>query len=301
MKRIFCKKCSLLFAIFLVCMSIISFPRSAQAAGSVGIGMTSFYSWWTPAWRKMSPGTGVTSGLLYGPLISVSFNDKWNLSALYLTSAEKTGYKYDTKWQIWPLYGMDIIFMTRSHGRLIRHDGDLTLSYTINKYLKVFGGAKVNFLQALVGTDSFAGNLKTMQSMPFRGPKQTLKYYNNFGGGLGLATNLKIVDNLYFIANASLLYMYSISRFGSGGRPIKYNVIGCNSTISFSYYITQANLALVAGGRYQYLKFIKSSGSLNPMAVETKLLNDDSYYGVTFSAVYYFNFGQKSADTDDEG
>ncbi len=287
---------SSLFLMIVLC-SIFLFlsPRKAQAEQSLGIGMTTYYAWWNPSWRAFGNQVGIATGLLYGPHISFSFNSKWNLSAIYLTQAESTGFYYNTGDRL--VNAFMLIMTEKSRGKIVRHDGDLILTRSMNKYLKIFGGFKLNFMQ---GIDRFNINIFDPSNgsfYSFPSTKQRLNFYKSYGAGFGVVGNFHLVENLYLILNGSILYMYSQSRFMSS-QPSTYSVVGCNTTLSLSYYISAANLALVAGGRFQYMRYFAMNAKTDLAYPNT--MKDDMFYGVTFSAVYYFNFGKKSEDTDDD-
>lgn len=95
----------------------IVIPQKLHAV-DISVGASTWYCWWTggsPTDEEPDP------TFLYGPALSVKFNDEFNLTFVYLYG------KYD-------MPGMDDKFK--------RKDSDLALNYRLNNFFKVFAGLK---------------------------------------------------------------------------------------------------------------------------------------------------------------
>ncbi len=108
----------LLLAFIAVCIGII-IPCKTVYATDITIGATSWYAWW----GGDKPVEKIDPAFLYGPALSVKFNNDYNLTFVYLYGkhdCEGSGFKFKMK----------------------RNDADLALNYRLNDYFKIFGGMK---------------------------------------------------------------------------------------------------------------------------------------------------------------
>lgn len=94
--------------------------RFEAEAASVSVGAAAWYSDWYFKQEKQKP---VDSALMYGPLFSMSFGDRWSWSNILL-------------------YGKFTLHDPQQKMILSRTDIDSTLNYAVNGWFKVFAGGK---------------------------------------------------------------------------------------------------------------------------------------------------------------
>ena len=107
---------------------VLYFSQNAVSlkAADIGVGASFWYADWTfkpekdsqyQTKQKMNP------ELMYGPVISAKFSQKWSLASAFLVSNK---------------YSMG----DESNTGIRRMDSDTTFNYSINSYLKIFPGVK---------------------------------------------------------------------------------------------------------------------------------------------------------------
>lgn len=113
------KKIILSFSIAFI-LTMITAPSYAV---DITAGATTWYSWWD----YKDPGSPnpptFNPTLLYGPALSVKFNDDFNLTFVFL-------------------YGRFEVKETTGTKEITRADSDMALNYRLNNYFKLFIGAK---------------------------------------------------------------------------------------------------------------------------------------------------------------
>lgn len=224
----------------LVILSMFIVSAAPLMAMDVSLGAATWYSWW-----EMEGGDGsqdIPPTILYGPVVSLSFSSNWSLSSVFL-------------------YG--IFTMSTPDGgdeKVTRIDSDTSINYNLNKYIKLFGGAKI-------------------MGYKFPGGKN-----QSIGPAAGLGVTFPIGGNFYLLGNLSGMYNYGYeeSEDHDNGEPKEaiFTAPGINSTLAIAYYIDQASTTISLGGRYQYFKINYESGGDSESVM--------SFYGVTLSAVYSF-------------
>jgi len=109
-----------------------------------------------------------------------------------------------------------------------RYDADLTLNYQLIRYIKFFFGGKYLGFTYSDGKHHGAGP----------------------GGGIGFT--IPVIDNFYFLANASALYLWGSHKDTNGTKDfIEY---GYNATAQLAYYAASLGLTTSVGYRYQLVK-----------------------------------------------
>ena len=257
------KKLLSLLSLFIL-ISILS-PTKVHAF-DLTVGAATWYTWWDYKQKQTIANnfytdTDMKPALLAGPVLSLKFNDDFNLSLILLASefagnfdCEKSGYEVSGGG------GTPTPFTNK--GTAYRFDVDITLNYRLNDYFKVFAGAKMLHTSTTMGGGEF----------------------ESYGPGLGLGFTFPILDNLFLLANLSGFYLWGNEKNYDGGGNFKFktNDYGINSTLALAYYIAPASTTLSLGGRYQY--------------IETNYdANEDwtrkcTFYGVTLSVTYTFSF-----------
>ena len=174
-------------AIILFTLISIAIPGKSYAV-NMGVGMTSWFSWWEFN-SEGSSDMEFDPAFLYGPALSLGFNPKWKLSAVFL-------------------YGEYDIIANNDQDKFDRYDLDVALNYIINDTFKIFGGGKFMGFD-YPGGGHFAGG-------PGIGVGTTFNLYGNFYllGNLSLIFLYGVHDsenNFYELAiNSSLSLAYYI-------------------------------------------------------------------------------------------
>jgi hypothetical protein len=195
---------------------LILFPQNLRAA-DIWFGGAAWYVWYeaSSSSEKLDP------AILYGPALSVRFNDDFNLTFVYYYG--KFEYNY---------------------GRVSeRHDSDIALNYRLNDYFKVFAGAKYR----KVKTDSNEGSNPPVVINSIK--------TDSIGPGLGLTLTLPLTDNLYILGTGSGLLLWRKSEYDLGYEQdsLDHNNYGYNTTLGLVYYIAPISTVINLGGRYQCL------------------------------------------------
>ncbi len=115
------KKLILLAAIASILMAAF-LPSSAAA--DITVGATTWYTWWDfDKENNDANKTKFDPTFLYGPALSIKFNDDINMTFVYL-------------------YGKFDMIETNGTNTITRTDSDFALNYKISNYFKLFAGAK---------------------------------------------------------------------------------------------------------------------------------------------------------------
>ncbi len=310
----------------LVAAGAIVLAATPSGAAGLKAGATVWYTWWDGANRSISTGAGTplstlnryhqVPAILYGPVLSVDFNQRWSLSVIFAlgTDIRARGSYYEP-------------WMSGYHrlgNRYFRYDLDPTAAYAFNRYVKVFAGMK------LQGYD-IDGTSETYYSNRFEKSSPKTKYIA-YGPGAGIGLTVPLHENLFVIANVSGLYMRSditrkelITVYGTVGQGndasstngrFAWNVWGGNANASLAWYVPRASLTFSLGGRYQ-LFWIQLAGNhvsnrttsiryggVNLFAAQFgEAISEyiarhsyhgkyDHFYGITFSTIYSFDFSK---------
>ena len=208
--------------------------------------------------------------LLYGPVISLKFNDDFNLTFVFLYGkfeSEKSEFK--------------------------RIDSDLALNYKLSDFFKVFAGIKyLSYGVMPFGNNFWAANDFIIQD---------IDSHTSYGTGLGLSATVPIlIENLFCLATVSGLYMLGNQKFDIDkviitpgpplgmhtkprGMKIAYHEYGVNANLSVAYYIADWSTVVSLGGRFQY--FIADYERNDIYLDSVKFM----IYGVTLTATYTFS------------
>lgn len=214
---------------------IITITAAAPAmAVDISVGAATWYTWWL--YESSDSESDYDPAFLYGPVLSFGFSSKWSLSTIFL-------------------YGR--FSDNRGSDNIERFDSDTALNYSINRYLKIFGGLK------------------------FMGFTQPNFSHYSAGPALGLGLTLPLGGSFYLLGNLSGMYNYAWQDDSQG----KSEAVepGLNSTLSLAYYIEKASTTVTLGGRFQYFKIDYQS-----VSDEYTRNMDHYFYGTTLSVVYSF-------------
>jgi len=267
----------ILFKLFFYICAGIVIPCKLYAL-DITVGATTWYAWGSRFENVQKESSRENKSysfdptFLYGPVLSVKFNDDFNLTFVYLYG------KFDYEEKIYSDAGGSYF----AESKAVRSDSDLALNYRLNDYFKVFAGVKYMAYEFRLSFDNFN-----------RGYCDNHSKHTSIGPGLGLSSTLPITKNIFFLATLSGFYLYSAGeKFEDnrmyGSRPVNltigYNEYGINSTIAIAYYIAPASAVISLGGRFQY--FIIDYNKYEPF-----LINNirNQIYGITLTATYTFS------------
>jgi hypothetical protein len=217
--------------ISLTFLLIIGFETQSKAV-DISIGAAAWYANWKMAYSSESF-TPYKPGLMYGPVYSVNFNNDWSIAGVFLYG--KFGPKE----------------LDYSEERI---DLDTTLNYSINRYLKVFGGVKYMY-----NGDSY------------------IDYHDSVGPAVGVGITVPVFDNLFILGNFSVMYLKGEEKFS--GDKLKFTESGFNTSLAMAYYFESMSTSVNLGYRYQRYD-LKYSDDPDKFIY--------TFYGPTLSAVYSF-------------
>ncbi len=252
----------------LICAAVSGMLLSGTMPGhatGMSVGVNTWYTTW-----DMSPSDGseYDPALMYGPVIGLDLSKRWSLTSVFLTGNFKSP---------------QAAGMTSDEINYRRYDSDTTLNYSINRWLKVFGGFK--YIRYDVKMSS---NLDAIGEvlLPFEGGD--FRHYS-YGPGAGIGITLPLSNSLFVLGNFSLMYLFGNEAIPAimkawGRSPRQFVDMGFNTTLSLAYYLESYTTTVSAGVRYQYFK--------------EKYENSDvwgrlKFFGVTVAAIYHFSLGDK--------
>ncbi len=233
-----CRRKSIIILLF---AALFIFPAALQAA-DISVGASSWFAWWHI--HQDGPDPHIDPSLLYGPVLSIGLPPDWSITAVFLyghLDMENSGSSGNS-----------------STTRITRYDSDLALNYSINRYIKLFGGAKI------MGYTWDEG------------------HHYGMGPAAGVGLTLPLAESLFLLWNASGMYAFAKERGNQQGYSYRSNAQepGINTTLSLAYYFESASTTVTLGGRYQWFDVDYES---------EKIGNSESqFYGVTLSVVYSF-------------
>ncbi len=219
---------------------LFAFSAAAQAA-DLSVGASTWYSWWRL--EESNTTRTIDPTLLYGPVLALGFGGHWSLSSIFL-------------------YGrFDMDSEGGKSEKIDRFDSDTALNYSINRYVKLFGGAK--FMGYTMPQNSFS--------------------HMALGPALGIGVTLPLTDSLFVLWNASGAFLFGKHKEeDDSGIRIKsdYNEPGLNTNLSLAWYIESASTTITLGFRYQRFNTYYEEDGWSDMTHQ--------FYGATLSAVYAF-------------
>ncbi len=224
-------------AVVLCLIVFMSIPAVSMAL-DLSLGAATWYAWW-----KMEQGDREETfdpALMYGPVLALGFTSRWSLSSIFL-------------------YGEFTLEEQEGDREIDRYDSDTAINFSINRYVKLFGGVK------------FMGY--SMSNFTHRGA----------GPALGAGITLPLSESFFLLWNLSGMYLWGEhKRKGEDSQEVNslYTEPGLNTNLSLAYYIESASTTITLGGRYQLFGIEWESER------QTEMTNQ--FYGITFSAVYAF-------------
>ena len=258
----------LLLAFMAIAIGII-IPSKVYAV-DISVGATTWYSWWDPVSTSGGSSVEIDPAFLYGPALSVKFNDDFNLTFIFLYGEFDATMVAD---------GDSSGGSTKVTSK--RRDSDLALNYRLNNYFKLFGGIK--YMGYKYSMDIFHSgygwfNFKVDHS--------------GFGPGLGISAAYPILDNLFFLASISGIYLWGDEeeKLPWAKEKTEFKEYGMNSSVSIAYYIAPASTVISLGGRFQYYKTAYGDHSGEDGDPDDDPVDEkNKFYGITLTATYNFS------------
>ncbi len=222
---------------------------STVYADDLSIGISSWYADW-----KMVEDNNTTSNIdpvLYiGPSVAYQFSEKWSTTLVALATPKK---------YTWGDNG--------EQNKLRRYDIDAALNYQLNRYCKIFGGAKY-----LAFTyDDEANNVEGI--------------HHAAGPGAGIGLTVPVISNVYLLCNISGLFIYGNENHEdpTGKMSMDFYETGINGLLQGAYYIPSVAITLAFGYRYQYMitRYSKTDEGFQNL--------EHTFKGITFLLVKSFS------------
>ncbi|MBN2158395.1 MAG: hypothetical protein JW807_03295 [Spirochaetes bacterium] len=290
----------------------------------IAFGGTTWYSKWEPAWaywkfRVPATLTGdfppvpvpiklndFTSDMsfLYGPMLMIGFDHRWSVASVFMYG------RFEFVSNGPRLTGFGYLGDTRYRKKIEKYDSDSTLNCQVNRYFRLFLGFK--YQGYTYRENMWFANFTEEGALFARNARDVMR---NLGLGLGLGFNIPLIENFYVLINGSASFLFGQEHFsfqhnyfiliGDSGvqqNPTQYRksnfyAIAGNSSLSFAYYISKANISLSLGFRYQVLYFIQpNTGWKYYYEFAHYDGKYDHFYGIVLSAVYSIKFGKDKPD-----
>ena len=263
------------FLSFLILISIL------MTSGAYAFDITAGATAWHANWDSNKPmredyelqGARAPS-FLYGPVVSLKFNDDFNLTFVYLYGEFTENINCSSN---------SMAATTVGKAKIKRNDSDLALNYRLNNFFKIFAGVKyINFKYSILAYTGYP-ELNINDDIEHSG----------IGPGLGLNAAFPVAENLFLVGTFSGFYLWGNEKENyrqvqifppptveSGwSDKYKYREYGVNSNISFAVYIPPA-VAISLGYRYQYAKAVYKDSMYN---------NTSKFHGLNLAATYTFS------------
>ena len=177
---------------------------------------------------------------LYGPTLSLKFNDDFSLTYIFLTG------DFDCKGTQYLPGGT-----SPNTGIISLGEFEFVLNYRINEHFKVFGGAKYIYWTYVGYLDSFAERaLWVLIRSLVLGLPLGVEEFDSRGPTSGLQADFQVAENLFLIARLGGFYLWGKDKTTS--ETFTYNEYGFNSNMGFEYHVQFFPLIISLGGRFQY-------------------------------------------------
>lgn len=265
--------------VFFILLTLSSIFFSVPAfSWPLGIGVTSYYSYWKPAWSDSYSNVEIDPVFMVGPVISLTFFENFTLTWLMITNIYEPMASYSI-----PVEGVGRVEV---ESRYQRSENELTFMYTINKYIRCFVGYKE---QEYIESEE-----AERISVPV-GYVNRITYWNHRmkfeGSGAGVSLVIPLEGGMSVTVNTSVLFLdikYSREEFDIQTPNIytistedRFRAVGNNSSVALSYYFSTVNTAISLGAKFQFLRYYADD--------DAPSMGYDYYYGVTLAALYFFH------------
>ena len=280
-------------------------------AMKLSVGANAWYNWWHPAWSdgavKFIP-IGIAdeaiydfhdfsteAGLLYGPALSLRLFNRLSVSTVFMYgnfNYRSTGLLKSFIVFYSPLNIMSGAALEEVERDVTRWDSDTVFSYSLTPTISLFTGFKA---QGYSYKELYAGYAGVGPVMYWRSEVSVA----NYGPGFGFSMNIPIWENLFLQYSGSVIllfvfeeYDYKYGNTGGSGfiadRSTRYLAWGATSSVGLIYLFPEINISIKLGFRYQFLNYRQTESQI---AYEELNNQNDHIYGLTFAAVYTFDFG----------
>lgn len=289
------RKCAPWMAAVIMASGLLLAPGALSGA-DLGIGAAAWYAWWDPYWSQVSdtrvlPRIRIGSEFSGGPLLNVSFNETWGLSASYAYG------RYEgraTSFLLNPLYYyIEQPVATQREAR--RHDAGLLISGRPHSRIKLYGG--VAYSGYLMSTRASVAVLS-----------YSLRVFHHLAGPvIGVECSIPIVPDLFLYPGVSGVFQFSRfkdesgdragaflnSRFGGTDTTLLY--AGLDLALSLAYTIRRIGVTLAIGGRFRclWITDIEKKGFVADG-------RHDMLGGINLTAMYTFSLTAPAADREGE-
>ncbi|MBN1532393.1 MAG: hypothetical protein JXA20_07010 [Spirochaetes bacterium] len=267
------------------------FPVVTNAM-SISAGPYVWYAWWDSSFARalvrdnifltyFRPSISINPSFLYGPVLSVNFNERVSWSTVFVTGE----FGISSRSIVTSPMAVGTIAPLSTSQEVRRYDVDSALNYKFLDWLKLFVGIKYQHYSI---------------DHIFFIPNSMLSEYEYSNHGISAAVGPGFTFHLggafYLLCNVSALYQYLIiDKTGyimplssairlPANQLVNYHLIGANATASIAYYISGLSTTINLGFRYQYAHILDKGTTNDP---ELGGLSDH-FYGITCSAVYTF-------------
>ncbi len=273
-------------------LTVFFLPPPSFAA-DLGVGLTSYYSWWNPPFEKTLGVDEIGPSLLVGPALSLRVFKKVSLGAYMMIGTSKD--EFTAKYEGYHAPSGNYYRTEQKREFKNRADGGFTLAYIINQYLNVFAGYK--FASYSLYKKNGRISLNNGPYADYQSKYKDETGNSIVGYALGVNVSLPATEALTVILGLSGVYqpeqnyrwdlttgpLNPDGNYGESTIRGKYSGKGFNATATGAYYFSSIKTVLTLGGRYQYIKY-------KAIDEDTLKIDSESHYGITFSAMYYFTF-----------
>ncbi len=254
----------------IVSLLVVCFIAPAFAV-DVMVGAKTGYFMWRPYFKDVETGFFQDikngTGALYGPALSVIFNEQFSFSGVALFGTQQAHWTLDNSYDTAETKYRNGTYYIESH----RIDIDSALSYRLSGSFKLFAGYKYQRVVSTVKyTEQQSQDLNNDELIAYKETDKITALQH--GPALGVGYSLPFGGNMFFSTNVSLIYMWGQFKvvldsvlydetLGFQPQHIRndYKLIELDTT-SFGVNVEPAfgvqvnkNLVLTLGVRYQWL------------------------------------------------
>lgn len=276
-----------IISILLLLTLELSFRVTNAYSADYSVGAYTFLAWWQPAWSNQVDNFKSDPLFMWGPNASVTFFDDFTLSLLYLTNTLKqANASFESGGT--GSYGD---FTLKLDTKIDRADADLSLTYRINSFFRIFIGYKWMLYSEGGGGSETEADITIIGSSSYTLTTIDTMFSDCSGPGAGISFTMPITDAFFLNLGTSLVVMeteietYTFNEWGSGtiGADTsngRYRAYGNNSSAGLTYYNPGLSITAALGWRGQFLKYKALEGAAE--------LKNDIFQGIYANISYLF-------------
>ncbi len=315
-----------------IALAAIALTSTQAHAAGMKVGATVWYSWWDSTFLekfisyKISPYTikgtySMNSAPLYGPILAFDFDNDLSLNVVFTCGSH---FKAEGS-----AFTISPLGPNKTEAPVYKYDLDTTLTYSINKFFKVFAGMKVQGYNYRATYEAVSPN----SPVSITKSKNRDFDFINYGPGLGISVTAPLGKSFFMLANASGLYLRSryyyydrnYQYLFDGSSPLPFlvtsstlngdlNAFGVNTGLSFAHIFIDPSITIAVGGRYQFLQHHmvnvsntqRDLSNIDPMQnIRNNIIrgfmyewgmnkelkkSQEHFYGLTLSVIYSIDF-----------